>query len=166
MDAEPRNPVEQDRRRFSAAFLISAVVVVAIVGGLIFINRASRDAGTTGAAKLPFAAGEQAYAAKIQLGGMEMSRAANFLNQEVTYLSGVARNQGDRGLREIEVTVEFRDALNQVVLREARSVLGARAAPLGPGQSRPFQLSFDHVPTDWNMQLPAVRVTGLVFERR
>lgn len=164
MDAEPRNPVEQDRRRFSPAFLISAVAVAAIVGGLIFINRASRSAGPSGAAKLPFGAGEQAYAAKIQLGGMEMSRAANFLNQEVTYLSGVAQNQGDRGLREIEVTIEFRDALNQVVLREARYVLGARATPLGPGQSRAFQLSFDHVPADWNVQLPAVRVTGLAFE--
>ncbi len=130
----------------------------------MLVSRASRTAGQGAHARLPFGPGERAYAAKIKLDAMEMSRAANFLSQEVTYLSGAAQNQGERGVREIEVTIEFRDALNQVVLRETRNVLGARGAPLGPGQSRAFQFSFDHVPADWNVRLPAVRVTGLAFE--
>lgn len=164
MDAEPRVPVEKERRGLPLAFLLSAVIVAAIVGGLMLMSRASRPSGRAAHARLPFGAGEQAYAVKIRLGDMEMSRAANLLNQEVTYLSGVVQNLGDRGVREIEVTIEFRDALNQVVLRDTRYVLGARATPLGPGQSRTFQFSFDHVPADWNVQLPAVRVTGLVLE--
>ncbi len=164
MDAEPQVPVEKEKRGFPLAFVLSAVIVAAIVGGLMLMSRASRPSGQTAPGKLPFGAGEQAYAAQIQLGGIEMSRAANFLNQEVTYVSGVARNEGQRGVREIEVTIELRGALNQVVLRETRYVLGARATPLGPGQSRTFQFSFDHVPADWNVQLPAVRVTGLAFE--
>ncbi len=164
MDPEPHAPLAKERRGFPLAILLSAVIVVAIVGGLMLISRASRPSGPAAHARLPFGPGEQAYAAKIRLGGMEMSRAANFLNQEVTYLSGVAQNQGERGVREIEVTIEFRDALNQVVLRETRYVLGARATSLGPGQSRTFQFSFDHLPADWNVQLPGVRVTGLAFE--
>lgn len=164
MGAEPHAPLEKEKRGFPLAFLLSAVIVAAIVGGLMLMSRASRPSGQAAHARLPFGAGEQAYAAKIRLGGLEMSRAANLLNQEVTYLSGVAQNQGERGVREIEVTIEFRDALNQVVLRETRSLLGARAAALGPGQSRTFQFSFDHVPADWNVQLPGLRVTGLAFE--
>lgn len=164
MDAEPRVPVTQQRRGFRLALTLSAVIVAALVGGFVLVNRASRPASRAGVAKLPFGPSEREYSTRIQLGGLEMSRAANFLNQEVTYLSGVVANQGDRGVREIQVTIEFRDALNQVVLRETRYVLGPRAAPLGPGQSRGFQFSFDHVPADWNMQLPAVRITGLAFE--
>jgi hypothetical protein len=164
MDAEPHVPDGQEGRRFPLAFVLSAVLVTAIVGGVLFVSRAGRPSGQAAAAKLPFGAGEQAYAAKIQIGGLEMSRAANLLNQEITYLSGVAQNRGERGVGEIEVTIEFRDALNQVVLRETRRILGTRAAPLGPGQSRTFQVSFDHVPADWNVQLPGVRVTGLALE--
>jgi hypothetical protein len=164
MDHQPRTPLEKEERQFPLAFLISGLIVAAVVGGLILLSRTGTPAGQAGSAKLPFGAVEQSYAAKIQLLGMKMSRAANFLNQEVTYLSGVVKNQGERRVREIEVTLEFRDALNQVVLRETRRVVGPRAAPLGPGESRPFQFSFDHVPADWNVQLPAIRITGLALE--
>jgi hypothetical protein len=51
--------------------------------------------------------------------------------------------------------------MNQVVLREARAVLGAPPAVLAPGERRSFEVSFDHVPPSWNMQQPAVRVTNL-----
>ena len=164
MDAEPHIPAGQEGRRFPLAFVLSAVLVAAIVGGLLLMSRSGRSSGQTAVVKLPFGPAERAYAARIQLGGMEMSRAANLLNQEITYLSGVAQNQGERSVGELEVTIEFRDALNQVVLRETRRILGSRAAPLGPGQGRAFQVSFDHVPADWNVQLPAVRITGLVLE--
>ena len=49
----------------------------------------------------------------------------------------------------------------QVVLREARGILGTPPAALAPGERRSFEISFDHVPPSWNMQLPAVRVTSL-----
>jgi hypothetical protein len=93
-----------------------------------------------------------------------MSRAANFLNQEVTYLSGTVANQGDRGVREIEVTIEFRDTLNQVVLRDARRLLGKVGGRLAPGERRDFRIAFDHVPADWNVQMPSVRIGGLELE--
>jgi hypothetical protein len=113
---------------------------------------------------LAFGAGEQAYASQIVFNGLGMSRAANMLNQEVTYLSGQIANQGGRAVREIEVTIEFHDAVNQVVLREQRHVLGKLARPLASGERRDFQIAFDHVPADWNVQVPTVRISGLDLE--
>jgi hypothetical protein len=46
---------------------------------------------------------------------------------------------------------------------ESRSVLGSQTPPLGPGQTRSFQISFDRVPSSWNMQQPSVRVSYLRF---
>src|SRR5262245_33355008 len=111
---------------------------------------------------LPFGAGEQAYAAKLQFGNFSMSEAENFLHQKVKYLDGDVKNTGERSLAGIEVIVEFRDDMNQIALRESRPILGAPVA-LSPGGTAHFQVSFDHVPPSWNMQMPVVEVAGLQF---
>jgi hypothetical protein len=112
---------------------------------------------------LPFGAAEQAYAAKLQFGNFAMSEAENFLHQQVKYLDGDILNHGDRTLTAIEVVVEFQDDLKQIALRESRSVLSGPSAALPPGQTAHFQVSFDHVPDSWNMQMPTVEVSGLQF---
>jgi hypothetical protein len=61
------------------------------------------------------------------------------------------------------VLVEFRDGLQQIALRESRPLLPGPAAALAPGRTAHFQLSFDHVPASWNMQMPSVEVSGLEF---
>jgi hypothetical protein len=113
--------------------------------------------------RLPFGAEEQAYAAKLQLGNFAMSEAENFLHQEVKYLDGDIRNAGDRTLTGIEVIVEFQDDMKQIALRESRRALGGPSAALAPGGTAHFQVSFDHVPPAWNMQMPTVQVSGLQF---
>jgi len=113
--------------------------------------------------QLPFGAAEQAYAAKMQFGNFAMSEAENFLHQKVKYLDGDVRNSGERTLAGIEVIVEFRDDLNQIALRERRPILGGAATGLAPGATAHFQVSFDHVPVSWNMQMPTVQVSGLQF---
>jgi hypothetical protein len=85
------------------------------------------------------------------------------LNQEVTILAGDLVNTGERSLRDIELTVEFSDDMNQIALRESRLALTSASPPLGPGERRTFDVSFEHIPTSWNMQQPIVRVTGLLF---
>ena len=112
---------------------------------------------------LPFGVAEQSYAAKLRFGNFAMSEAENFLHQQVKYLDGDILNGGDRTLTGIEVVVEFRDDLNQIALREARSAVAGPAASLAPGQTAHFQVSFDHVPDSWNMQMPTVQISGLQF---
>jgi hypothetical protein len=55
--------------------------------------------------------------------------------------------------------------MKQIVLRETRPILFGVTATLPPGKSAHFEVSFDHVPSSWNMQLPTVQVAGLQFAR-
>lgn len=111
----------------------------------------------------PFGSAEQAYATSIQIDGLRLSRAENFLNQEVTILSGRLSNNGKTSLSNVELTVEFSDELGQVILRESRPAFAPREGQLAPGQGRDFEVSFEHIPPSWNIQQPAVRVTGILF---
>ena len=113
--------------------------------------------------QLPFGAAEQAYAGKLQFGNFAMSEAENFLHQNVKYLEGDVKNGGERTLAGIEVIVEFRDDMNPIALRESRPILRGASAALAPGATAHFQVSFDHVPVSWNMQMPTVHVSGLQF---
>jgi hypothetical protein len=155
-------PSSEERSRFGIALVAAAALALLVV--LFFYLFSSAPRGDSARdAQLPFGPGEQAYAPRIVLRNFSMSRAENFVHQEVTMLSGEIANSGDRAVAEMEVTVEFRDSLNQVVLRETRRLLGASAIPLAPSQPRAFTISFEHIPGEWNRQLPSVRLTGLRF---
>jgi hypothetical protein len=104
---------------------------------------------------------EKDYTKYLRVENVAMSRAENFLHQEVTTMNAEVVNSGPLAIAALELSVEFSDEMNQVVLREARAVLGAPPAVLAPGERRSFEVSFDHVPPSWNMQQPAVRVTNL-----
>ncbi len=155
-------PAEGFPRR--PAFILAAVAVLAVAAYFVFFH-STEPVPVKPAAHLPFGPEEQAYAGKIQFGNFAMSRAENFLNQEVTILSGDAVNTGDLALRGIEVTIEFQNDMQQIILRETRLLFAASAPPLEPGKSAHFDISFDHVPPSWNMQTPSVRVSGLRFAK-
>jgi len=156
--------IQEDKKRTGVPFIAGIVVVGLLLSGVILLTRHAGPARSTVEQPLPMTASEQVYARQIRFFDLRMSRAANFLNQEVTFVFGTVANDGPRAVREIEATVEFRDLFNQVVLRDTRRVLGFRAASLGPGQRREFQFGFEHVPADWNQQFPSLRVTGLLLE--
>jgi alanine-alpha-ketoisovalerate/valine-pyruvate aminotransferase len=104
---------------------------------------------------------EQDYAKKIEIGNVALSRAENFLHQEVTTLTGELYNGGSERVIGLSLTAEFSDDLNQIVLRETRSVVASPQVALGPGEHRKFEISFEHIPTSWNMQSPAVCIAHL-----
>jgi hypothetical protein len=152
----------ETQRRFPVALLAAAIVLALLGAGAYW---ALRQGETTGAGRrLPFGSNEQAYVASIHFDNLKMTRAANYLRQEVTFLSGTVSNDGPRALHNIEVTVEYHDSLDRVVLRERMPLFGARPVPLGPGQKRAFELGFEHIPATWNYVYPTIRVTGLLFD--
>jgi hypothetical protein len=112
---------------------------------------------------LPFGSAEQAYAPNVQIEKFPLSRAENFLNQEVTTLAGRLTNAGNLPLANVELTVEFSDQLGQIVLRESRAVFAPQTPPFAPGERRDFEISFEHIPSSWNIQQPLVRVSGILF---
>jgi hypothetical protein len=122
-----------------------------------------RSPSSTRESHLPFGATEQAYAPKLQIDNLALSRAENFLNQEVTTLAGSLTNAGSLPLSNVELTVEFSDQLGQIVLRESRAVFAPQTPPFAPGERRDFEVSFEHIPSSWNIQQPLVRVSGMLF---
>jgi hypothetical protein len=159
-------PGEQqpDRGPFSFALMVAtAAVVIVLVGFYLWPGRQSPSRGGVQEIHAPFGPAEREYTSKIKIENLALSRAANFLNQEVTILTGDLVNTGERPLLEVELTVEFYDNMNQIALRESRLALNSGSPPLAPAEGRPFEVSFEHIPTSWNMQLPAVHVTGLLF---
>jgi hypothetical protein len=106
---------------------------------------------------------ERAYISKVGVDHIEISRAENFLHQEVTTISGDISNGGDRALASVELTIEFFDDLNQITQRETRSLFGAPGPPIPPGDHREFEVSFEHISSSWNMRQPLIKVTAVQF---
>ncbi len=141
---------------------LAVVVVILLSFWFLFESRQSRKTSAgQGSAASRMSAAEQAYVLKLEIGKVEMSRAENFLHQEVTTLSGELYNAGSQPILGLSLTTEFVDDMNQIVLRETRLVLGSPKSALGPGERRPFEISFENVPESWNRQTPAVRVSQL-----
>lgn len=153
-----------ERGPFSFALLVAAAALIIVLAGF-YLWPGRQSPSRTGAQEVhpPFGPDERAYASKISIENVALSRAENFLHQEVTILAGELVNTGERTLREVEVTVEFDDEMNQIALRESRLAINSGSPAVAPGERRSFDVSFEHIPTSWNMQQPAVRISGLLF---
>lgn len=152
---------------FNFALVLAAAAVVVIGAAFYFsTGRQSPPGGAPPQLHFSFGPAEQAYAAEVRIENIALSRAENFIHQEITTLTADLVNSGDRSLQGIEVTVTFADEMNQIALRESRPVVVPSAAPLAPQGRRQFEIAFEHIPTSWNMQQPSVRVTGVAFASR
>ena len=78
--------------------------------------------------------------------------------------AGIARQRNKLVSTVKAATIEFRDNLNQVILRETEILIVAGAEPLQAGQRRDFQVTLEHLSTAWNQQYPSIRPTGLILE--
>jgi hypothetical protein len=151
-------------RQFRFALVAGLLVVIVVMTAAYFLLRGSGASGTGKPAPLPMGDAELAYAPQIKIGNVEMSRAANFLKQEVTSIGGEISNSGQRNIVELEVTLEFHDVSQKTVLREARRLYGAGEIPLAAGSTREFQFSFENIPPDWNQAPPVFVITGLKLQ--
>jgi hypothetical protein len=154
----------EERSTLPVAFLVGIVIVALLVGALLLYNKFSAPAGPEVEKPLPMGPEETGYVPQIHFLEPKMSRAANFLNQEVTYVFFTVENAGNRKVQQIEVTLEFHDPFNQVVLRDRQRLFLPTAQPFQPGQQRDVQVPYEHIPAQWNMVFPTVRVTALSFK--
>ena len=156
--------VTEERSRLPIAFLVGVVIVALLVGGAVLWSRYSSPSDSQPEKPLPMGPAEQAYTPRIHFLEPKMSRAANFLNQEVTYIFCTVENGGDRRIQQIEITLEFHDPFNQVVLRDKQRLFLPTAPPFLPGQQRDVQIPYEHISAEWNNVFPTIRVTGLQFK--
>jgi hypothetical protein len=155
---------KEERSRLPVAFLIGIAIVTVLVGVALVVSKYSSPAGPEVEKPLPMGPEEVAYAPQIHFSDPKMSRAANFLNQEVTYVFCTAENSGNRKVQQIEITIEFHDPFNQVVLRDKQRLFLPTAQPFMPGQQRDVQIPYEHIPVQWNNVFPSIVVTGLAFK--
>jgi hypothetical protein len=152
-----------ERSRLPVAFLAGIVIVTLFIGAAMLLSRYSTPAGPKTLKPLPMGPSEQAYASQIHFLEPKMSRAANFLNQEVTFIFGTVENGGDRKVKQVEITFEFHDPFNQVVLRDKQRLFLPVAPAMLPGQKRDFQIGYEHISAQWNNVYPTIQVTGLLL---
>jgi hypothetical protein len=168
MHEEPQIQIPDQSRPegggFSFALLLALAAVVVIVAAVYFSpGRQSPPGAAPQQVHFAFGAAEQAYAASLHIENIALTRAENFIHQEVTTLTADLVNGGSRSVRGVEVTITFADDMNQIALRESRAVVAPPNPALGAGERRQFDIAFEHIPTSWNTQQPIVRVTGLEF---
>lgn len=154
----------EERSQLPIAFLVGIVIVGLLVGGAVLWSMHSSPSDSQPEKPLPMGPAEQAYAPQIHFLEPKMSRAANFLNQEVTYIFCTVENGGDRKIQQIEITLEFHDPFNQVVLRDKQRLFLPTAPTFFPGQQRDVQIPYEHISAEWNNVFPTIRVTGLQFK--
>jgi hypothetical protein len=133
--------------------VIAVALLTAIIGVLLLLRRDVRRSVATAP---PMSAEEKAYLTHISTTDPHMSAAENFLGGTVTYLKARVTNNGTQPIRRLTLKLEFHDTLEQVVLRETAHPITSRTPPLKPGESRPFQVAFEHMPMEWNQGPPVI----------
>jgi hypothetical protein len=161
IQTEPRLGQREGGRQFGVALLAGLIVVLIIAGGAYFWIEKTSDKPAAQAPPLPMGTAEQAYAPQITFGSFDLSRTTNFLNQQVTNIAGAVTNGGQRTVLEMEVSMEFRDIGQNVILREKQRMFGSKEKPLQSLEKRAFQLNFENIPDGWNQVPPAFSITGL-----
>jgi hypothetical protein len=110
------------------------------------------------------------YASNLTISSPTMSTADNFAGQQVTYIEGKITNSGNKTVNGAVVQIVFHNSLGEVVQKETQRLMvittrepyvdtaPLSSASLKPGQTREFRLTFEHVSSDWNVQMPEITV--------
>jgi hypothetical protein len=152
---------EEGKHGFAGPFLIGAVIMAILFAVFYLAMGHSEQPSPVAQKPLAFGAAEQSYVAEIKFENLNLSAFENMFHQKVTYLNGEMTNSGPRTIRAAEVTVEFHDSGNRVVLRDTRRIIGGSIRPLAGGEKQAIQIGFESIPASWNGQFPAMRISGL-----
>ena len=113
------------------------------------------------------------YAANLKFSDFKMSAAENFIGATVSYMDGSVTNAGDKTVTRLIVEVVFKDDIGQLAQRDELPLrllkttgpypeaVDLSVAPLPPGQTQSFRLTFDSISAQWNRQYPELRVTDV-----
>ena len=154
----------QDTRRVPAVLIIGTAALVVLIGLLYWASQYAPPPAVPHELPLTMRPAEEDYVAHIEFLEPNVARAANFLNQEVTFVFGTLRNNGPGAIRQIELTLEFHDVFGQVVLRDKVRLFSPDAIPLESNKTRDFQITYETLPVQWNQAYPSLRVSGLALQ--
>jgi len=142
----------------------SVMLALWLITGFLAAVACSQKPGPGSASGRDSGKDDPSYGGKVGISHMGLAKGENYLGDSVHYVEGEIKNNGDRIVQRVELTLLFRDSLRQVVLKETRRALDYKASRgLEPQKSAKFQIGFDHLPKDWNYLLPEVTVSGVTL---
>ena len=155
---------ERDSSRRIIFIAVAAVIFAAVIGAFLLRGQPKS------------ASGPPPYAADLKLSDFKMSAAENFVGATVSYVDGTVTNLGDRTVTHVVVEVQFKDDMGQIAQQEViplqvlkttgpyPEAVDFSVSPLGPGQSKPFRLTFEGISAQWNHQYPEIRATDVAVK--
>jgi hypothetical protein len=156
-------PATQERDSSRLIIVITMLVVIGLALGAAFLFREPPRKVVP----------PSPYLAQLKLSDFKMSAAQNFIGSTVSYIDGTVTNTSSQTVTRVVVEVTFKDSMGQVAgvdsvpLRVVRTngaylePVDLATAPLSPGQSVPFRLTFDAISAQWNHQYPDIVVTDV-----
>jgi hypothetical protein len=144
--------------KISPASIVIALAVILILGVFGWLTFGPKPAPPPPPV---LTAEAKAYLPKLKLDNVHMQASESMVNQRVIEILGDITNNGDRVVKLAEVTCVFRDYYGKELQRERVPII---AAPLAPGQTKPFRLPFDDIADTWNQALPSLFVAQIQFQ--
>jgi hypothetical protein len=146
-----------------SAWLIAGAVILAIAAALLLV-------GHRGTPAITGIQPPDAYASSLPLSQLQMSESTSLSGGKSTFIDGHIRNTGSAVVTGVLVQVLFKNEeqmppqIETVPLMLVRTrepyvdTVPVRSAPVKPGDDREFRLIFESIPTNWNMQMPEIRI--------
>jgi hypothetical protein len=97
---------------------------------------------------------ETAYLQNIRVASGRVEAAQNFLQHTVTTIHGMVTNNGGKSVRYLEISLTFSDIEGKPIQQKTAAAISRDDPPLKPGETRPFYVSFDQIPAQWNQASP------------
>jgi Protein of unknown function (DUF2393) len=156
-------PVSRQSGMPLSAWLIAGAVVLAVLAGLLLAGHRKAPA-VTGIQPL------DGYASNLPLTQLQMSESTSLSGGKSTFIDGHIRNAGSSTVTGVMVQVLFHneeqmppqiESLPLALIRTREpyvDTIPVNVAPLKPGEDREFRLIFESIPSNWNMQMPEIRV--------
>jgi hypothetical protein len=164
--AELFAPSKQEaQERNLTPFIVGLVAVLVVVGIIVVLTR-HRGQGR---------AVVDPYTAKLQISDAKASQAENYVGGTVTYLDATITNTGDKALVGGDMSMVFKNTLNEIVQKETLplrvivpnplagypDLVDLNKSPIGPGQSKTVRMTLEHISADWNQAPPEMQLVNL-----
>jgi hypothetical protein len=159
-------PANQSQNRPWIPMAGGAALVLVILAAFILFGHSGKPASSSPS---------DPNLARLNISDLHMATAQNFAGGSVTYIEGKITNSSDRKVTDARVEVLFKNSLGETAQKDTIPVTillrstpyidygSLEAAPLAPGQGRNFRLTLEHVSTDWDGQVPQVRVVTISY---
>ena len=149
-------------------WVISGVVALLVFAAFLFVGR--HRLGPPPNVVLPL----DLYAATLTFSDLKMSESTSLSGGKSTYVDGLVKNSGTKTVTSATVQVLFAndmamppqvETLPLTLIRTHEPYVDTQMvadAPLAAGDEREFRLVFEGIASNWNQQLPEIRVVKVV----